>query len=486
MSSKILINAVDTEECRIAKVKDSTLEEFQIESASIQITQGNIYKATISRIEPSLQAVFIDYGEARNGFLQIQEIHHDYYHDVEGGGHDISRLVRKGQEMLVQVVKDPIMNKGAMLTTNLSLAGRLMVLMPGNETCGISRKIESEEERQRLKEIINTLSIPEGFGVIVRTIAEGATKTAITKDFTYLMRLWKTIKSRVMEVEAPHLLYKERNLVVRTIRDYFTSDVSEILVDDPAVYQEIRDFIKIISPKQTKIVKQHKAAKPIFTRFQLETQIATVYESRVPLKSGGSIVIAQTEALVAIDVNSGKATQKGSIEETALFTNLEAVEEVARQLRLRDLGGLIVVDLIDMRDRKNRSEVERAMKTHLKVDKARTKVGRISRFGLLEMSRQRIRPSIEFSSYQQCEHCRGKGQVPSTETLGVAFLRKLSLESLKCDTKTIQGRVPPGVADYLLNRKRKELTDLEEKRGLAIRIEADAQMIPGDSQIICA
>jgi ribonuclease E len=200
----------------------------------------------------------------------------------------------------------------------------------------------------------------------VRTIAEGATKTAITKDFTYLMRLWKTIKSRVMEVEAPHLLYKERNLVVRTIRDYFTSDVSEILVDDPAVYQEIRDFIKIISPKQTKIVKQHKAAKPIFTRFQLENQIATVYESRVPLKSGGSIVIAQTEALVAIDVNSGKATQKGSIEETALLTNLEAVEEVARQLRLRDLGGLIVVDLIDMRDRKNRSEVERAMKTHLK------------------------------------------------------------------------------------------------------------------------
>ena len=485
MSSKILINAVDTEECRIAKVKDSRLEEFQIESASIEITQGNIYKATITRIEPSLQAVFIDYGAERNGFLQIQEIHHDYFHDVEGGGRDITQLVRKGQEMLVQVVKDPFMHKGAMLTTNLSLAGRLMVLMPGNETHGISRKIEDEKERQRLKDIVTTLNIPDGFGVIVRTIAEGATKTALTKDFNYLMRLWKTIKSRVMEVEAPHLLYKERNLVVRTIRDYFTSDVSEILVDDLHVYQEIKDFMKIISPKQTKLVKQHKGAKPIFTRYQLEDQIASVYDSRVPLKSGGSIVINQTEALVAIDVNSGKATQKGSIEETALQTNLEAVEEVARQLRLRDLGGLIVVDLIDMRDRKNRGEVERAMKTYLKDDKARTKVGRISRFGLLEMSRQRIRPSIEFSSYQVCEHCRGKGQVPSTETLGVAFLRKLSLESLKCDVKMLKGRVPASVADYLLNRKRRELTDLEEKRQLAIRIEADENMVPGESQISC-
>lgn len=485
MSSKILINAVDTEECRIAKVKDSQLEEFQIESASIEITQGNIYKAAVTRIEPSLQAVFIDYGAERNGFLQIQEIHHDYFHDIDGDSHDITQLVRKGQEMLVQVVKDPIMHKGAMLTTNLSLAGRLMVLMPGNETYGISRKIEDEQERQRLKDILNTLNVPEGFGVIVRTIAEGATKTTITKDFNYLMRLWKTIKSRVMEVDSPHLLYKERNLVVRTIRDYFTTDVSEILVDDTAVYHEIKDFMKIISPKQTKIVKQHKAAKPIFTKFQLENQIATVYDSRVPLKSGGSIVINQTEALVAIDVNSGKATQKGSIEETALQTNLEAVEEVARQLRLRDLGGLIVVDLIDMRDRKNRSEVERAMKTHLKNDKARTKVGRISRFGLLEMSRQRIRPSIEFSSYQVCEHCRGKGQVPSTESLGVAFLRKLSLESLKCDIKIMKGRVPASVADYLLNRKRKELTDLEEKRHLSIRIEADEHMVPGESRISC-
>ncbi len=484
MSSKILINAVDAEECRIAKVKDSQLEEFQIESASIEITQGNIYKAIITRIEPSLQAVFVDYGAERNGFLQIQEIHSDYFHDTNGARPDITHLIKKGQEILVQVTKDPIMHKGAMLTTFLSLAGRYLVLMPGNQSFGISRKIEDEEERQRLKEVVNTLNVPEGFGLIVRTMGQGATKTAISKDFSYLMRLWKNIKGNVMKVTAPHLMNKERNLVVRSIRDHFTPDVSEILVDDEAVFQEIKDFMKIISPKQTNIVKQHKSAKPIFTRFQLEHQIASVFESRVPLKSGGSIVIAPTEALVAIDVNSGKATQKGSIEETALQTNREAVEEVARQLRLRDLGGLIVVDLIDMRDRHNRAEVEKALKNFLRADKARTKVGRISRFGLLEMSRQRIRPSIEFSSSQPCPHCRGKGHVPSTETLGAAFLRKLSLETLKADAESVRGVVPPDVADYILNRKRKELASLEEKRRLTITIAADPALLPGDSRII--
>ena len=484
MSSKILINAVDAEECRIAKVKDSQLEEFQIESAGIEITQGNIYKGVITRIEPSLQAVFVDYGAERNGFLQIQEIHPDYFHDTNGAPQDIIHLIKRGQEILVQVTKDPIMNKGAMLTTYLSLAGRYLVLMPGNESFGISRKIENEEERQRLKDIVSTLNVPEGFGLIVRTMGQGATKTALSKDFSYLMRLWKNIKGNVMQVQAPHLMNKERNLVVRSIRDYFTPDVSEILVDDDAVYHEVKDFMKIISPKQTNIVKQHKSAKPIFTRFQLEHQIGTIFESRVPLKSGGSIVIAPTEALVAIDVNSGKATQKGSIEETALQTNLEAAEEVARQLRLRDLGGLIVVDLIDMRDRKNRAEVERAMKNFLRADKARTKVGRISRFGLLEMSRQRIRPSIEFSSYQPCPHCRGKGHVPSTETLSAAFLRKLSLATLKIEDDVVSGHVPPDVANYLLNRKRKELASLEEKRHLTITIAADPNLMPGDCKIV--
>ncbi|MGD8251923.1 MAG: ribonuclease E/G, partial [Desulfobacterales bacterium] len=279
--------------------------------------------------------------------------------------------------------------------------------------------------------------------------------------------------------------YKERNLVLRSIRDYFTDDISEVLIDDPSVFMEVKDFMKIIAPKQAKIVRQYKGSKPIFSKYQLENQIASVFDARVPLKSGGSIVIAQTEALVAIDVNSGKATQRRNIEETALQTNLEAAEEIARQLRLRDLGGLIVLDFIDMREAKNRSEVERAIKAHLKLDKARTKVGRISRFGLMEMSRQRIRPSIDFGSFQPCPHCRGKGQVPSTETLGIRFLRKLGMEFIKEGSQRVLGTVPVEVADYLLNRKRKELLDLEEQQQVKIRINADPSMVPGDSTITC-
>ncbi|MFZ7128671.1 MAG: Rne/Rng family ribonuclease [Desulfobacterales bacterium] len=485
MSSKILINAMDSEECRIAKIKDNKLEEFHIESAGHEITQGNIYKGIVTRVEPSLQAVFVDYGAERNGFLQIQEIHSDYYQEPPNGDRGIHSLIRRGQQLLVQVTKEPIMSKGAMLTTYLSLAGRHIVLMPGHEVRGVSRKIEEEEERKRLKEILHSMKIPEGYGVIVRTAGADCTKTLINKDLTYLMRLWKTIKDNVMKVEAPALLYKERNLVLRSIRDYFTTDISEILIDHPDVYREVRDFMDIISPKQAKIVRQYKGGKPIFSKYQLENQITAIYDNRVLLKSGGSIVIAQTEALVAIDVNSGKATQSRSIEETALQTNVEAAEEIARQLRLRDLGGLIVLDFIDMREARNRTEVERALKAHLKMDKARTKVGRISRFGLMEMSRQRIRASIDFGSFQLCPHCRGKGQVPSTETLGIAFLRKLGMESIREGAQLVRGKVPIDVADYLLNRKRKELMDLELMHKVRIRIEGDPAMVPGDCAISC-
>ncbi len=485
MSSKIIINAMDSEECRIAKIKDNKLEEFHTESAGHEITQGNIYKGIITRIEPSLQAVFVDYGAEKNGFLQIQEIHSDYFHDSANGDRSIQSLVRRGQELLVQVTKEPIMNKGAMLTTFLSLAGRYVVLMPGNDTRGISRKIDSEEERKRLKDILSTVKITEGFGIIIRTAGAECTKTLINKDQTYLMRLWRTMKGNVMKVKAPELMYKERNLVLRSIRDYFTDDISEVLIDDPSVFMEVKNFMNIIAPKQAKIVRQYNGNKPIFSKYQLENQIASVFDPRVPLKSGGSIVIAQTEALVAIDVNSGKATQRRNIEETALQTNLEAAEEIARQLRLRDLGGLIVLDFIDMREAKNRSEVERVIKAHLKLDKARTKVGRISRFGLMEMSRQRIRPSIDFGSFQTCPHCRGKGQVPSTETLGIRFLRKLGMEFFKEGSLTVTGTVPVEVADYLLNRKRKELLDLEEQHQVKILINADPSMVPGDSTITC-
>ena len=484
MEMKILINAVDPEECRVAIVKNNRLEEFYIESAAREITQGNIYKGAITRIEPSLQAVFIDYGAERNGFLQKHEIHSDYFQDIDAGERDIKNLVKRGQELLVQVTKEPLIKKGAMLTTYISLAGRYLVLMPGSDTRGISRKIADEDERKRLKDLVDKLKLPDGFGVIVRTVGENCTKTQLTRDLKYLLRLWKTIKGNVMKEKSPALLYKERQLVLRSIRDYFTPDVTEILVDDASVHFEVKNFLKIISRKHAKIVKQYKGAKPIFAKFQLEDQIASIYESRVHLKSGGTIVIEPTEAMVSIDVNSGKSTHEKSVEQTAYLTNLEAAEEIARQLRLRDLGGLIVIDFIDMKDPKHRAEVERILKINVKEDRARTTVGRISRFGLLEMSRQRLRPSIEFGNYHPCVYCKGKGLVPSPETLGIAFLRKLSLETLKQDSSNVKGIVPFEVAVYLLNKKRKEIVEIEHRRDLSIEIAGDRSMAPGESKII--
>lgn len=485
MSSKILINALDPEECRIAKVTESKLEEFHIENTAKEITRGNIYKGIITRIEPGLQSVFIDYGAERHGFLQKHEIHPDYFLDNPSGDNSIKNIVKRGQELLVQVAKDPVMKKGAMLTTYISLPGRYIVLMPGSKNIGISRKIEDEKERTRLKDLIKSVMVPKGFGLIVRTAGSNCSKTSLNKDLKYLLRLWKNINKKGVGEDAPALLYKERNLVLRSIRDYFTSDISEILVDDEAVHHEVKNFFHIISPKHTKIVKLHNGAKPIFTKHELEEQIASIFENRVELKSGGSIVIDQTEALVAIDVNSGKGIHKKNIEQTAFSTNIEAGEEIARQLRLRDLGGLIVIDFIDMKDLKHKQEVEKTLKAYVKADKARIKVGKISKFGLLEMSRQRIRPSIEYGGYLPCKHCQGKGLQPSAETLALSFLRKLHLETLKQGISSVKGIVPVSVAGYLLNNKRKEILDLEMRREIIIHIEGDASMLPRESKIIC-
>lgn len=485
MSMKILINAVDKAECRIAIIKASKLESFHIQTAGKEITHGNIYKGIITRVEPSLQAVFVDYGADRNGFLQKQDVHSDYYLEGLTPDRSIKQLVKRGQEVLVQITKDPVGKKGAMLTTFLSLPGRHLVLMPGSESRGVSRKIEDEEERQRLRKIVNELKMPEGFGLIVRTAGFGCTKSVILKDSRYLMRLWKKIKDGVVKAKTPSLMYREQNLVLRSLRDYFTPDVSEILIDDNAVHREVKEFMQVISPKQTKIVKRYKGAKPIFTKYDLERQISSIFENRVELKSGGSIVIEQTEALVAIDVNSGKATKQDSIEKTALQTNLEAAEEVARQLRLRDLGGLIVVDFIDMRDSKNKTNVERTLRAQMKADKAKSKVGRISRFGLLEMSRQRLRPSIEFGSYETCRYCGGKGLTPSTEKLGLSFLRELSLRTLRNNITRVSASVPAAVAEFLLNERRRDLLDIEDQRNVHIDIRTDSDMLPGDSKISC-
>ncbi|MCP3944941.1 MAG: Rne/Rng family ribonuclease [Desulfobacteraceae bacterium] len=483
MNRKILINALDPDENRIATIVDNKLDQFHIETAAKQVTQGNIYKGIVTRVEQSLHAVFVDYGEQKNGFLQKNEIHSDYFQEVETKEKALFNLIKKGQEMIVQVTKNPINQKGAMLTTFISLPGRFGVLMPGNTTKGVSRKIDEEDERKRLVGILKSIKIPEGFGMIVRTAGKNATKTMLTSDLKYLMRVWKNIDKLAMENEAPSLLYKEQSLAVRSLRDYFTTDITEILIDSPGTFKEVQDFISMIAPKQKNIVKLYKGEKPIFSKYQLEDQISSIYRREVQLKSGGFLVIEQTEALVSIDVNSGKSTKKKNIEETAFHTNLESAEEVARQLRLRDMGGLIVVDFIDMKERKHKAEITKSLKKHLKVDKAKTKVGGITTFGLLEMSRQRIRHSITYGSYEPCRHCNGRGTTPSVETQGMAFLRQLNLKTIKTEIKQVNCLIPKEVAYYILNTKREELTEIESKRDVSITIEIDPEMVSGQSQI---
>jgi len=473
MTIKILINAVDSEECRIAKISSNKLEEFHIETAAREITQGNIYKGIVTRVEPSLQAVFVDYGSDRHGFLQRQEIHTDYFQDGIQLNQTLRKLIKKGQEVMVQVTKDPAQTKGAMLTTFISLPGRYAVLMPGSTNIGVSRKIENEEERKRLKEIISKLKLPDDFGLILRTIGENCTKTDVDKDVRYLMTLWKEINSNAQKEKAPALLYKERSLALRSIRDYLTPDVKEIIIDHEAVYKEVKQFVQIISAAQAKQIKQHKGDSPLFAHYKIEDQISSIFEKRVQLKSGGYVIIEQTEALVSIDVNSGKATQQDSIEQTAFSTNQEAAEEIARQLRLRDLGGLIIIDFIDMKETKHKLEIEKKLKSHLKEDKARAKIGKISKFGLLELSRQRIRPSIEFGSFIPCPLCSGKGTVLSTEAVGLAFLRELRTEALKQGITQIKAILPANVANYILNNKRSELYDIETRQGITITISGD-------------
>ena len=327
------------------------------------------------------------------------------------------------------------------------------------------------------------MKIPTDFGMIVRTAGKNSTKTLLTADLRYLMRAWKNIDKKAVDNTAPSVLYKEQTLAVRSLRDYFTTDVKEILIDSTEVFKEVKDFIGVIAPKQKRIVKQYKSEKPIFTKYQLEDQIASIYRKQSTLKSGGALVIEQTEALVSIDVNSGKSTKKKNIEETAFHTNLEACEEVARQLRLRDMGGLIVVDFIDMKERRHKAEITKSLKKHLKSDKAKTKVGGITKFGLLEMSRQRIRHSITFGSHEPCKYCNGRGQVPSVETQGLAFLRQLNLKTLKPDIVQVNGYLPNSVATYLLNKKRAELSEIEQKRKVTITLEGDSKMTSGQSQI---
>jgi ribonuclease E len=487
---KLLINAVDPEEYRIALIEDGILEEFYIETAAREQIRGNIYKGMVAHIEPALQAAFVDYGGGKNGFLQADEIHPEYHHESTGPSDTqprvripIQKLIHRGQEILVQVTKEESGNKGVALTTYISLPGRELVLTPGQPGVGVSRKIEEEAERDRLKTTIGQLKIPDEIGVIVRTAGAGKKKQELAKNLDSLLKLWEEIRTRAMEQPAPSLVYKEMDLAMRTLRDLFTPDIQEILIDNKEIYKQVRDFLSLIAPKQRNQVKLYKETRPIFSKHQVENQIETIFQNRVKLKSGGHIVVDSTEALVAVDVNSGRSIKEKQIEETAFKTNLEAAEEIARQLRLRDLGGLIVIDFIDMKGVKNQNEVVKVMKNHLKRDKARTTVSKISKFGLLELSRQRIRPPIQFGTYYTCPACQGKGLVRSIETLALMYLRKIGLGISKGNVASVNGELPLEVANYLLNKKREELTRLEERHHVSIFLEGKPHILPEEGKL---
>ena len=413
---RILINATQQEELRVAMVDGQKLYDLDIELSSKSQKKNNIYKGKITRIEPSLDSVFVDFGSTRNGFLPYREISREYYlsEPIPGEKHNIKNLFEEGQEIVVQVVKEERGTKGAALTTYLSLAGRFIVLMPNSSKGGgVSRKITGKERNETLESLSN-LEIPDGNSMIIRTAGVGRASIELQWDLNYLVGIWDAIKKLALKVNAPSLIFQENNLIVRAMRDHLEDDIGEIVIDDDATFDDAEKYVKQITPKNLKKLKHYKEPTPLFTRFQIENQIESAYSNEVSLPSGGSVVIDYTEALVAIDINSGKSTKASGIEATALQTNLEAAQEIARQCRLRDLGGLIVIDFIDMRQYKNQRAVENTLRAAVRIDRARVSVGGISRFGLLEMSRQRLRPSLDDSAYGICRNCSGIGTVSYT------------------------------------------------------------------------
>jgi len=474
---RILINATQPEELRVALVDGQKLYNFDIETAARKQTKSNIYKGKITRIEPSLEAAFVDYGAERHGFLPLKDIARGYFQtamlDSEGNDSISNRLsikdvLKDNQELIVQVDKEERGTKGAALTTFISLAGRYLVLMPNNPRAGgVSRRIEGEE-RSEAREVLSALEIPEGMGVILRTAGVNKTADELRWDLEYLLQLWQAIETSAANHQAPFLIYQESNVIIRAIRDYLREDIGEILVDDQEIYQEAMEFMRQVMPQHIEKVKLYKDNVPLFTRFQIESQIESAFQREVKLPSGGAIVLDHTEALLAIDINSARATKGVDIEETALNTNLEAVEEITRQLRLRDLGGLVVIDFIDMLSHKNQREVETRMKEALKMDRARVQVGRISRFGLLEMSRQRLRPSLGESSQIVCPRCHGQGSIRSVESLSLSILRLMEEEAMKEKTAKLIAQVPFEIATFLLNEKRQAIREIEERQHINI------------------
>ncbi|MGV0949455.1 MAG: Rne/Rng family ribonuclease [Azonexus sp.] len=466
---RMLFNATQAEELRVAIVDGQKLIDLDIESATKEQRKSNIYKAVITRIEPSLEACFVDYGADRHGFLPFKEISRSYFKPgVEVGRAKINEALKEGQELIVQVDKDERGNKGAALTTYISLAGRYLVLMPNNPRGGgVSRRVDGDE-RTELRDTMDQLEVPNGMSLIARTAAIGRQAEELQWDLNYLMQLWTAIEGAAQQQNGAFLIYLEGSLVIRAIRDYFQPEIGEILIDTDEVFEQAKAFMGTVMPGNVNRVKRYHDDVPLFSRFQIEHQIETAFGRQVNLPSGGAIVIDHTEALVAVDVNSGRATKGADIEETAFKTNLEAAEELARQLRLRDLGGLIVIDFIDMENQKNQREVENCLRDGLRFDRARVQMGKISRFGLMELSRQRLRPALAETSYITCPRCTGTGHIRSTESAALHILRILEEEAMKENTGAVHVQVPVDVATFLLNEKRPDIQAIELRHKVTI------------------
>ncbi len=485
MSRRMLINARTPEEVRVAVVDGDRMENYQVEVAERGLTRGNIYRGVINAVQPSLNAAFVDYGAERNGFLAIQDVVPEaYYHEpAEGRRARIEEVLEKGRPIIVQVTKDAERDKGATLTTNLSLAGRYLVLKPFDDTVGVSRKVEDDDTRRELKELAQKLDRPDGCGVIIRTNALDQNKTALNRDLTALLRLWKRVRAEARQGRGTQLIYSDQDLIVRALRDYLDSSIHEVLADDDRAYQKSREYMRAFMPRSRTRLVRYQERTPLFSRFKLEDQIESIYERRVELPSGGSIVIEPTEALVSIDVNSGRSTGAASQEETAVKTNLEAAPEVARQLRLRDIGGLVVVDFIDMRAGRNRRQVEKAMREALKSDRARTSVGRLSSNGLLEVNRQRLEKALHLRTHRACPTCKGTGRLASPEMVGLTLLRMVEARAAAGNISGVRIALHPELADAVQNGRRRELAALEQEFGIRVEILASTALHRSDRRI---
>ncbi|HPQ45072.1 MAG TPA: ribonuclease E/G [Syntrophales bacterium] len=474
MTKKMLINTIDEEESRMAVIEDGNLVEYNIRMSVREPTTGNIYNGIVQNVQQGLRAAFVDYGAGKSGFLPLRDVASEYFGE--------NRKLAIGTKLPVQVIREEKGAKGAMLTSYISLPGRYLVLMPNRQSGGISRKIENEADRKRLKWAMEQITENEEMGFIVRTAGMNRTKQELVRDYHMLSRLWKDIKEKSDKTTTAGLIYQETDFAVRAFRDYYTSDINEILVDDPETARKMRSYCRAVSPRNVRMIKFYKEEIPLFDRYNIEGQIREIYQRHVNLKSGGSIVIEPTEAAIIIDVNSGR-TNKKNVEETAYKTNMEAAEEIARQLRLRDLGGLIVVDFIDMMDKNHINQVEKTFRDALKVDRSRIQLAKISRFGMLELSRQKKQSTIQEISYAICPHCKGSGVRPSIEYLAISALRKIKSEAVKDKSSEITITLPPAVTEYLLNQKRSRISKLEELHDVCVYISGDPDLLWGEFDI---